>query len=427
MSASRSGAAPDAGWSVPVQTVVSPRGLRAWLIEDRSVPVVALAFAFAGGAALDPPGHPGRADLAAGLLTQGAGPYDTAAFSSRLRDRAVSLSFDADRDSLSGSLRVLEAEREFGAEMLALALAEPRFDADAVARVKAQKVLALRRQAEEPRTLAARRWWAESLPGHPFARPANGTEEGIAPLEREELRAAMAAQLRRGSLVAAAAGAIDAEGLGALLDRAFADAVPEGEAAPVPPVPTPRPFGLAVIERDAPQAAALFGHGALPPEDPDWEASQVVNWLFGGGGFSSRLMAEIREKRGLTYGIGTGLLPFRGAALLLGSVATENPRFGETLAVLRAEWARMAEAGPTEDEVAAGKAYLSGSFPLGFTSTPQIAGTLVALQQLGRGPEWLSGRLARLAAVTPADARRAARRLYDPAALSVAVAGRPAL
>ena len=423
----RAKAAPGAGWSVPVQTMVSPRGIPAWLIEDRSVPVVALAFAFAGGAALDPPGQEGRADLAASLLTQGAGPYDTAAFASLLRDRAVSLSFSADRDNLSGSLRVLEDERDLGAEMLALALAEPRFDGEAVARVKAQKTLALRREAEQPRTLAARRWWAESVPGHPFARPAGGTEEGIASLGRDDLRAAMAAQLRRGSLVAAAAGAIDADGLGALLDRAFADAVPAGEAAPVPALPTPRAFGLAVIERDAPQAAALFGHGAIPPEDPDWEAAQVVNWVLGGGGFSSRLMTEIREKRGLTYGIGTSLVPFRGAGLVLGSVSTENPRFGETLSLLRAEWARMAAEGPSEDEVAAGRAFLSGSFPLGFTSTPQIAGTLVALQQLGRGPEWLAGRLARLAAVTLADARRTARRLFDADALSVAVAGRPVL
>lgn len=423
----RADAAPGAGWSVPVQTVVSPRGIPAWLIEDRSVPVVALSFAFAGGAALDPPGQEGRADLAASLLTQGAGPYDTAAFSSLLRDRAVNLSFGADRDSLSGTLRVLEDERDFGAEMLALVLAEPRFDGEAVARVKAQKTLALRREAEQPRTLAARRWWAESVPGHPFARPSGGTEEGIAPLGRDDLRAAMAAQLRRGSLVAAAAGAIDEAGLGALLDRAFADAVPDGEAAPVPPLPAPRVFGLAVIERDAPQAAALFGHGAIPPEDPDWEAAQVVNWVLGGGGFSSRLMTEIREKRGLTYGIGTALVPFRGAGLVLGSVSTENPRFGETLSLLRTEWERMAAEGPSEDEVVAGKAFLSGSFPLGFTSTPQIANTLVALQQLGRGPEWLAGRLARLAAVTVADARRAARRLFDANALSVAVAGRPAL
>ena len=423
----RADAAPGAGWSVPVRTVVSPRGITAWLIEDRSVPVIALSFAFAGGAALDPPGQEGRADLAAALLTQGACPYDTASSSAQLRDRAVSLSFSADRDSLSGTLRVLEDEREFGAEMLALVLAEPRFDGEAVARVKAQKTLALRREAEQPRTLAARRWWAESVPGHPFARPAGGTEEGIAPLGRDDLRAAMAAQLRRGSLVAAAAGAIDADGLGALLDRAFADAVPAGEAARVPPLPAPRAFGLAVIERDAPQAAALFGHGAIPPEDPDWEAAQVVNWILGGGGFSSRLMTEIREKRGLTYGIGTSLVPFRGASLVLGSVSTENTRFGETLALLRAEWARMAAEGPSEDEVAAGKAFLSGSFPLGFTSTPQIAGTLVGMQQLGRRPDWLAGRLARLAAVTLDDARRTARRLFDAAALSVAVAGRPAL
>lgn len=427
MSSGRADAEPGAGWSVPVRTVVSPRGLAAWLIEDHSVPVIALSFAFAGGAALDPAGQEGRASLAAGLLTQGAGPHDTAAFATLLRERGVSLSVEVDRDSLNGTLRVLAEEAEFGASMLAMALAEPRFDGEAVARAKAQRIIALRREAEQPRTLAARRWWAEAMPGHPFARPANGTEEGIAPLGRDDLRAAIAAQARRGSLTIAAAGAIDADGLGRLIDRAFADSVGEGAAAAVPAVPVPRAFGVAVVQRDAPQAAALFGHGGIAPEDPSWEAAQIANWILGGGGFSSRLMTEIREKRGLTYGIGTSLLPFRGASLVLGSVATENPRFGETLAVLREEWRRMASDGPTEDEVAAGRAFLTGSFPLGFTSTPQIAGTLVALQQLGREPEWLAGRLARLAAVTVADARRTARRLFDADALSVAVAGRPAL
>jgi zinc protease len=416
----------SAGWSVPVQTVTSPGGIRAWLIEDRSVPVVSLAFAFKGGAALDPEGREGRAALAAALLDQGAGELDTAAFATALRDRAVTLSFGAGRDDFTGSLRCLAEDTGFAASMLARALVRPRFDPPAVARVKAARAIALRREAEEPRTIASRAWWEKALSPHPFARPPGGTEAALALLGRDDLAAAVAAQIRLGSLIVAAAGAIDQAGLGRMLDEAFGGIAP-GEAARVPPLPPPRPFGLALTERDAPQAFATFGHGGPNPDDPDWEAFQVVNWILGGGGFSSRLTEEIREKRGLTYGIGTQLAPFPGRSLLLGSVSTENPRFGETLALVKGEWARMAGDGPTGEEVAQGRAYLSGSFPLGFTSTGQIAATLVALQSLGRRPDWLAGRIARIEAVTLADARRAASRLFDPAGLSVAVVGRPAL
>jgi zinc protease len=414
------------GWSVPVQTVTSPGGIRAWLIEDRSVPVVSLSFAFSGGAALDPAGKEGRAAFAAAMLDQGAGELDTAAFSTALRDRAVSLSFGAGRDEFTGALRMLVDDVGFAASMLAMALTRPRFDAEALARVKAGRTLALKREAEEPRSIASRAWWERSLSPHPFSRPPGGTEATLAALARDDLTAALGAQLRRGALLVAASGAIDARALGTLLDDAFG-ALPAGEAAAVPALPAPAPFGVAVTERDAPQAVATFGHGGPSPDDADWEACQVVNWILGGGGFSSRLTEEIREKRGLTYGIFTQLAPFRGRSLVIGGVSTENPRFGETLSLLKSEWARMAEKGPTAEEVANAKAFLTGSFPLGFTSTGQIASTLVALQSLGRAPEWLAGRIGRIAAVTEADATRAARRLLDPAALSVSVVGRPSI
>lgn len=416
----------SSGWSVPVQTVASPGGIRAWLIEDHSVPVVSLSFSFRGGAALDPEGREGRASLAAALLDQGAGELDTAGFATALRDRAVSLSFGAGRDELTGSLRCLAEETGFAASMLALALTRPRFDAEALARVKAQRLIALRRKAEEPRTIASRAWWERAVAPHPFARPPGGTEAALGQLGRDDLLAALEVQVRRGALVVGAAGAIDAAGLGRMLDEAFGG-VAEGVAPVVPPLPAPRAFGLAITERAVPQAVAVFGHGGPDPDDPDWEAFQVVNWILGGGGFSSRLTEEIREKRGLTYGIGTQLAPFRGRSLILGSVSTENARFGETLALLKAEWARMAEAGPTAEEVAAARAYLTGSFPLGFTSSGQIAGTLASLQTLGRPPEWLAGRIGRIEAVTLADARRAAARLYDPAALSISVVSRPGI
>lgn len=414
------------GWSVPVQVVTSPGGITAWLIEDRSVPVVALNFAFLdAGAAADPAGREGLAGLAAGLLTQGAGEYDATTFADRLREDATSIGFSAGRETVGGSLRALVANIDEAAAMLALALSRPRFDAAEIGRLRAGRLVALRNEASTPRSAASQLWWREAFPGHAFARPSLGTEAGLGAITREDLAGFAAARLSRARLVVAAAGAIDAAGLGRLMDTAFA-VLAAAAPAPIAEAGAPATFGLAVQRLPAPQSAAAFGQAALPLDDPDWDVQLVVNRILAGGGFASRLMEEVREKRGLTYGIGAQIQPYGArAALILGATATENARFAESLAVLRDVWGGFGRDGPTAEELDDAKAFLAGSFPLGFTATPDIARSLVALRLAGRPADWLEGRLARLAAVDLGRARATARRLYDPARLSVAVAGDP--
>jgi zinc protease len=414
------------GWSVPVQVVESPGGIRAWLIEDSSVPVFALNFAFLdAGAAADPGAQEGLAGLAAALLTQGAGALSATGFQDRLRDTATSLSFVAGRETVSGSLRALSANAAEAAGLLAMALGAPRFDATELGRVRAGRLASLRQDATAPRATSSRLWWEKAFPATAFGRQPVGTEAGLAAITRDDLQAFMAARLSRARLVVAAAGALDAATLGRLLDQAFGPL-----AAPAPPaiaVPTrPDAFPLALARLAAPQSAVAFGQPALALDDADWDAQLVVNRILAGGGFSSRLMDEVREKRGLAYGIGAQIVPFGAKhALILGATATENARLSETLSVLREVWAAYAAEGPTGEELDDAKAYLAGSFPLSFTSTPDIARSLVSLQLAGRPPDWLEGRLARLEAVDLSRARAVARRLYDPAALSIAVAGDP--
>lgn len=414
------------GWTAPVETVTSPGGIRAWLIADQSVPVVALSFAVQdAGAAADPPGLEGLASMAAGLLNQGAGTLGITAFQDELRDRAISLNFDAGRETVGGSLRALVGEAPRAAELLALALTRPRFDATELERARAARRVGLRNDAQNPRSVAGRLWWDRAFPGAPIARPPAGSDAGLAAITQDHLRGFVAQRLSRPRLVVGAAGALDAARLGALLDAAFGG-LAAAAPPPIPAAPAPVPFDLALSRLAAAQTSAAFGHAGLPTDDPLWDAQLVVNRILAGGGFSSRLMEEVREKRGLTYGIGAQIVPYGPRdTLVLGAVSTENARFAETLAVTRDTWARFGAEGPTSPELDDAKAYLAGSFPLGFTASPDIARSLVSLQLAGRPDTWLATRLARLERVDTAQAKTAASRLFAANPLSFAVAGSP--
>ncbi|UPG73920.1 insulinase family protein [Roseomonas gilardii subsp. gilardii] len=420
---------PQAGFSLPIREVTAPGGLSAWLAEDHSVPVVSLAWSWSGGASLDPEGQEGAAALAAALLTEGAGDLPAAQFQDALRDAAIGLSFHGDRDGFEGGFRALSDALPEAMRLARLAMLAPRFDAEAVERVRARAIAGARQQLEGPRGQANRAFWAQSFPGSPYGRMPGGTAESLAALPAEAIRAAAARHLRRDGLVIAAAGAITAEAFSALLAEVFG-ALPEGQAPEAPPLPDFALPALAgpgpvVVPVDAPQCAVLFGQPGLPVRDPDWEAAQVALRVLGGGGFSSRLMQEVRVKRGLSYGIGAGLDVIAGQGLVTGSVATENARVTETLNVLRAEWAHMAAEGPTQAELEEAVSYLTGSLPLQFTDSRRTASILMGQRRNGRPADWLAKRPERLAALTRDGVAKVAARLLQPGRLGAVVAGKP--
>lgn len=414
------------GAAMTIERVVSASGIEAWLVEDHSIPVVSLRFAFAGGANLDPAGKEGTAALAAALLDEGAGPYDGIAFRRRLDELAGELSFSAGHDEFAGTLRMLKPNLTETAELLRVALSEPHFAANAVERVRGETLAYLARQARNPRALAGRLWMRDAFERHPYGNNATGSAASVPAIARDDVAAFAAAQFRRGGLAIGAVGDIPAAELAAVIELVFGG-LPQGGADTVVPDATPADAGALVVSRAAvPQSAVTFGQAGLKRDAPDWYAALVLNEILGGGGFRGRLMKEIREKRGLAYAVSTNLVPYRHAGLILGSVATENGRVAESIALIREEWRRMRDEGPTEAELRDAQTYLIGSFPLGLDSTRRIAGLLVRMQTERLGIDYLDRRAQLIGGVTLDQARALAKRLFDPARLSFTVVGDPA-
>ena len=408
-----------------IERVVSPGGIVAWLVRDKSVPVVALEFTFRGGSSLDAAGKEGALSLMADMLDEGAGDMNSQRFKGALEDRSISLGFSAGLDTVRGSLKTLSKNLDLAADYLRLSLTQPRFDADALGRVKTSVIQGLRRSAEEPRTIASQTWMATGFPGHPYSRPSRGTPDSVAPLTADDLRAALGARLARDNLVIGAAGDIEPARLAALLDHVFG-ALPARAAPGV--VAEAMPVGLGqtiVVRRAVPQSVVTFGEAGLKRNDPDYYAAFVLNYVLGGGGFNSRLNEEVREKRGLAYSIFSGLSTFDRTGLLLGSTATENSRVAQSIEIIAKEWGRLRDGGPTETELRDAKIYLTGSFPLSLTSTAAIAGLMSSIQYDSLGIDYLDRRDALINGVTLDDVRRVGRRLLDPARLLNVVVGEP--
>jgi len=410
--------------AMTIEKIVSPSGIVAWLVREHSAPLVALNYAFHGGSAQDEADKSGTAHLAADLLDEGAGDLDGKTFHARLENHAIELGFSVARDYFRGSLRTLNEHREEAFDLLRLALTAPRFDADAIERVRGQTLASLRRDSTNPNSLASRRWWETAFPGHPYGRESKGTLESVPRITANDLRDYVRRAFARDGLTISIVGDIDAKTAGALIDRAFAGLPAKGDRKPVAEA-SPRGLGrLIVIDLDVPQAVVTFGGQGLARHDPDFMAGYVVNHILGGGTFSSRLYREVREKRGLAYGVSDSLVWFRRAAVVLGGTATRADRTADALAIVEAETKRMAESGPTAEELTAAKSYLKGAYALSLDTSPKIAAQLTQIQLDNLGIDYIERRGAMIDAVGIADAKRAAMRLYGGGML-VTVAGRP--
>ncbi|SFI71847.1 zinc protease [Bosea sp. OK403] len=415
-----------AGPSVAVQKVRSAAGVEAWLVEEHSLPLIAIDFAFDGGATRDPENGAGSAYMISGLLDEGAGDLDAEAFQGKMADHAISLGFDARRDDFHGQLQTLSRHRDTAFELLALALNAPRFDVDAVTRVKSQIVAGLQRQAQNPETLCRNALYAAAYPGHPYGRPEKGDIDSVSKLEAAGLKTLTRDLLSRGGLKIVVVGDITADELAQRLDQIFG-ALPEGKPRALPGAPLPiQGLGQThVIDLDVPQTVLRFVGPGLMRNDPDFIAGSVLNHILGGSAFTSRLFLEVREKRGLAYGVSSSLLPLRESAMLVGGTATRNDRAAESLAVIREEMAKLANEGPSEHEVEEAKRYIIGSYPLRFDTSPKIAAELLSLAVNGFEPEFLSERNRLFAEVTLADIGRVAKRLFGDPRLLVQAVGRP--
>jgi zinc protease len=406
-----------------IEPIVSPGGIKAWLVREPSVPMVAMDFAFTGGANADPADKPGVGNMVSALLDEGAGDLDARAFQERMEERAIQLTFSSSRDNFRGSLVTLSANLDQASELLRLSLTAPRFDAAPIERVRAQILAGLRRGTTSPNEIANKQWWATAFPDHPYGRPNNGTLESVPQVTADDLKGYVARVFARGALTIGIVGDIDAQRAGKLIDAAFGGLPPQTSLPPVPPA-TMRGLGVRVVaDLDVPQTVIQFGSPGLTRKDPDFFAAYVVNHILGGGAHTSRLYREVREARGLAYSVRSSLIWLDHAAVLSGGTATRSDKAREALALIEKEIRRLAEEGPTQEELDKAKAYLKGAYALSFDSSTKIAGQIVQIQLDGLGIDYPEKREALIDAVTLDEAKRVAQRLLDHGLL-VSVVGR---
>ena len=410
--------------AIEIQEVTSPGGITAWLVEDHTIPFTALEIRFRGGASVEPADKRGATNLMTALLEEGAGDMDARAFARARDGLAASFRYGVSDDALSVSAQFLTENRDAAVDLLRQSLIQPRFDAEAIERVRAQVLSGLRSDEKDPQSIATRRFDALVFGDHPYATSLDGTVETVTALTRDDLLAAHAATMVRDRIHVSAVGDITATELGALLDSLLGELPATGASMPGPADPA-FPGGVTVVDFPTPQSVVLFGQPGVAQEDPDFFAAFILDHILGGGGFESRLMTEVREKRGLTYGIYTYLADRDHAQTWGGSVASANDRVAEAVEVIRAEWARLQAEGVTAAELENAKTYLTGAYPLRFDGNGTIANIIVGMQMRGFPIDYAATRNDKVNAVTLADVNRVAREVLDPAALSFVVVGQP--
>ncbi|MBI1330409.1 MAG: insulinase family protein [Alphaproteobacteria bacterium] len=405
-----------------VKDIKGPAGTDVWFSEDHTLPMIALTAAFPAGSAYDPAGKEGLATLAASLLDEGAGKYNSNAFHVALSDRAIQLSSSAERDWMIVTLVTLKQNAKDAFALLGTALAHPRFELGTVSRVRGQIVAGLAQDEEDPGSVAAKGFFKMFFRGHPYAHPANGTPEGLGAVAPQDLQQFARTHWVRAGAKIAVSGDVDEATLQALLKSAFGG-LPGVAPKPFPPVGGVGAPGVHVLPMNVPQSSIVFGVTGMLRNDRDFIPAYVANHILGGGGFSSRLMIEVREKRGLTYGIGTSLVPYRRAGVLVGQVATKRESVRQTIDVIKDTMNRLQAEGPTQKELDDAKTYLTGSFPLAFDSNAGIAAQLSAFQRAGLSADYVNRRNDLISAVTVEDIQRVSKRLFHAGKLTIVVAG----
>ena len=408
-----------------VERVVSPGGIEAWLIEDHTNPLISLAVGFRGGSALDPAGKEGMAYLISGLLDEGAGDLDSDAFQAKLAELGIDFSFDSNSDSIVGQVRTLTAHRDEAFSLLHLALTRPRIDAAPLARIRGQVLSIIASEAGDPDSVAGQTWFRMMFPGHPYARPEKGTAKSLNAITGTDLRKFVQRRFGRDQMRIAVVGDITAADLARLLDQSFGDLPAKAASPDVSEAPPPGPGGIAVMGRDLDQSIVVFGEAGIKRSDPDFYAAALLDDTLGGGDFSSRLTRELRIKRGFVYSISTDLITLDHAGLLSGSFSTKNASAAEAIKLTREQWQQMGDSGPTASELADAKTHLIGAYPLRFDSTQNAAYTLLGIQLAGLPLDYVDRRAGYLQAVSLADAKRVAHRLYHAEDLRFLVLGKP--
>ncbi|MEO0328929.1 MAG: pitrilysin family protein [Pseudomonadota bacterium] len=407
--------------AVEIQQVRSAKGINALLVEDYTLPILAMTFSFAGGSTQDPAGKEGTARLMTSLFDEGAGELDSVSFRSKLEENGIELGFSVGREQLSVSLRTLVQKQDIAFDLLKTALISPRFDISALERMRDAIRTGLKRGKTDPNTQAGKVLRESLFPDHAYSRPVSGTLESIDSINIDDVEAMHRKLVTRGDLTIGVVGAISPEELTKILDKLFGDISAQSDLQKVADI-DPSLDQEVVLNMPVPNTSITVVYPGVKRNDPDFFAAHIMNHILGGGSFTSRLYEEVREKRGLTYGIYSQMATFDHTAYLSASTSTRASNRDETIKVIQEEITKMAKNGATQEELDQAKKFIKGAYAINNLDTSsKIARVLVAIQNQDLGIDYIDTREAVIDAVTLEDVNQIAKRLLSKAPTRVIV------
>jgi len=413
---------PIASAALPIEHWTTARGTRVYFVRADSIPMLDVNIDFDAGSRHDPAGKDGLASMTAGMLARGTEGLDESMIADRLADLGALRGGNADDDRLSMSVRTLSSrtERDAAIDLLARLVSKPTFPEPLLAREKERSLQNLRESLTQPGSIAQRSFYPLVYPNHPYGTLAD--ENSIGAVRRDDLVAFHRERFGPQTAVISMVGAISRTEAEAIAERLTRD-LPQGSAAaPMPPVQKP-----AAIERriahPASQSHILIGAPAMARGDPDFFPLFVGNYVLGGGGFVSRLTNEVREKRGLSYSVGSGFSPMLQPGPFMVSLQTQKSQTDQALAVVRETLSDFIRTGPTEAELTAAKQNLVGGFALRIDSNSKILGNLANIGWYRLPLDYLDRWTDEVERVTASRVREAFARHVNPQQLVTVIVG----
>jgi zinc protease len=407
-----------------IQQFTTPGGVSVWLVEEPSIPILSLRMAWKAGETNDPEGLEGLTNAMVYHMNEGAGELDAQAFFKGMEELNMSFSCGASNESTYCNASMLTDNADASFDMIALAFAEPRFDDGPFERFKREQEVSLQTRETNPQYLASRARAAALYPDHAYARDTSA--ESLAALTQDAMRAQKDKLMVQDGMLVTAVGAMSPEELAPLIDKAVSGLPQSSETVETSDVVLAAPATApVVIDLPQPQSLVTFAAPAMTREDPDFYTAVVLNYTFGGGGFESRLMKDLRVAKGLTYGIYTQVSSQDKIQLWSGGGQTKNESAGEFIAGIKENMAAMVAEGMTEEELSAAKAYLTGSYPLGFDSNAKIAARMMGVRLDELPVDFFDKRNAMVEAVTLEDVNRIAAEYLSPENFTFIVVGQP--
>lgn len=409
--------------AVDIQQVTSPKlGIQAWLVESPSLPMVNVHVSFKAGSVFDGDNKQGLAALTASLIPEGSGNMDAAEFTQKVESIGALFSASANRLSTTVAMRMLSDHQDASFKLLGQAITKPRFDEAAFNRIKDATLTGIRAGQQNPGHVAGLLLKEHLYENHPYGQPAVGTLHTVQGLTRFDVKRFYDQNYTQKNMLVSVVGDITAKELGMYLDSMF-EGLKQGQAQNSFPDQTPSVTPVVVKkEMNVPQSTVYLAHKGITRDDPDYYAAYVMNYILGGGGFNSRLMEEVREKRGLAYGVYSYFEPLPGGGAFIASVSTNNKDVQKSIDLIKAEISRMHQ-GVSEKEFNGALSYLKGSFPLRLDSSSKVLGYLDTMQLQSLGMDYLDMWTKRIESVTQEDVKRVAKRLLQPNNLMTVIVG----